>query len=249
MQVNETQVRAQAAQVIAAIALIEIPRGEWAELVPTLCNWVKSDLADGIKLSSMLTIAYLCEDLKPADLQKEHSDNIVQTLVLNMYPEPEKVEFTRIATKAFFYSIPYAKACFANPEDRNFIMQRLVAACALTDEEVQLQGLQCLVELAKEEYAHLVDFIPKIKETTVALSTSQNFKIGAQAFEFWTSLIETESYRAQRGEPTHNILAANKETVLQMIFNGICMIDFDEDDDADEWGTALASASCLQAFA
>ena len=34
-----------------------------------------------------------------------------------------------------------------------------------------------------------------------------------------------------------------------MIFKGICKIDFDEDDDADEWGTALASASCLQAFA
>ena len=27
------------------------------------------------------------------------------------------------------------------------------------------------------------------------------------------------------------------------------MIDFDEDDDTDEWGTALASASCLQALA
>ena len=34
-----------------------------------------------------------------------------------------------------------------------------------------------------------------------------------------------------------------------MIFKGICMIDFDEDDDTDEWGTALASASCLQALA
>ena len=123
-------VRKQTAAVISAIAVIEIPRGEWIELIPTLCNWVKStDLADGIKLASMLTISYLCEDLKPADLQKEQSDNIVQTLVLNMYTEPEKIEFTRLATKAFLHSIPYAKGCFAVETDRAFIMQKLIAAC------------------------------------------------------------------------------------------------------------------------
>lgn len=34
-----------------------------------------------------------------------------------------------------------------------------------------------------------------------------------------------------------------------MIFQGLGMIHFDEDDDEDEWGTALASACTLQVFA
>lgn len=129
-------------------------------------------MADGIKLASMLTISYLCEDLKPADLQKEQSDNIVQTLVLNMYTEPEKIEFTRLATKAFLHSIPYAKGCFAVETDRAFIMQKLIAACQLADEDVQLPGLQCLVELSKEEYIHLMESMTAIKQITVNLSAS-----------------------------------------------------------------------------
>jgi hypothetical protein len=39
-----------------------------------------------------------------------------------MHMEPEKVEFTRLAVKAFLYSIPYAKACFEVEGDRQFIM-------------------------------------------------------------------------------------------------------------------------------
>lgn len=179
LQATEAPVRAQTAQVIAAIAVIEIPRGEWAELVPTLCNWVKSDLADGIKLSSMLAIAYLCEDLKPADLQKEQSDNIVQTLVLNMHVEPERLEFTRLATRAFLPAIPYAKSCFVEATDRSFVMQRLIAACGVADEEVQRQGLQCLAELAKEEYEHLSDFIADIKAITTTAVAGTDPKTGA----------------------------------------------------------------------
>lgn len=54
----------------------------------------------------------------------------------------------------------------------------------------------------------------------------------------------------QRGEPIHNFILQHREDLmLKMIFPGICMIDYDEDDDSDEWGTALAAASCLQALA
>ena len=42
-----------------------------------------------------------------------------------------------------------------------------------------MQGLQCLVELAKEEYQNLLEFINDIRQITVTLVESKNYKIGA----------------------------------------------------------------------
>jgi importin subunit beta-1 len=52
---------------IAAIAQIEIPRGEWTELIANLCtNATHEDKQ--VKLTSLITIGYICEELKPEDL-------------------------------------------------------------------------------------------------------------------------------------------------------------------------------------
>ena len=69
--------RAQAAQVIAAIAVIEIPRGEWSELIPSLCQAVQGEADGGVKLSSMLTLGYICEDLRPEDMDQDTKNKIV----------------------------------------------------------------------------------------------------------------------------------------------------------------------------
>ena len=102
-------------------------------------------------------------------------------------------------------------------------MSKLIGATNIDDEEVQLSGLQCLVELAKEQYEFLVDFVDDtqsskmidlIREITMKLKTSQNMRVGAQCFEFWTTIIETENGRAERGLPIHNFVEQNKEMVL-----------------------------------
>ena len=60
-------VRNQIASLIASIAQIEIPRGEWSELIQSLCtNAVNQDWQ--IRLTSLTTIGYICEELQPEDL-------------------------------------------------------------------------------------------------------------------------------------------------------------------------------------
>ena len=49
-------------------------------------------------------------------------------------------------------SIPYAKHCFRDDTDRNFIMDKLFKACELNDEEVVEIGLRCFGELVTQEY-------------------------------------------------------------------------------------------------
>ena len=60
-------VRNMIASLIACIAQIEIPRGEWTELVANLCsNASHADMQ--VRLTSLTTIGFICEELRPDDL-------------------------------------------------------------------------------------------------------------------------------------------------------------------------------------
>ena len=111
-------VRSQIAQILAAIASIELPKNEWPELIPTLCEYAHlSEEQIDLKHASLQTLQYICEDLKPADLKDEEKDKIIQALVINISTDPEKLKITNIAIKALISSIAYANKCFSNPTD------------------------------------------------------------------------------------------------------------------------------------
>ena len=60
-------VRSSIASLISAIAEIEIPRGEWADLIASLCTNSSNEQME-IRMASLLTIGHICEDLLPEDL-------------------------------------------------------------------------------------------------------------------------------------------------------------------------------------
>lgn len=59
---QSTIVKSQIASLIATIAQIDIPRGEWTELITILCT-NSSHEDKQIKLTSLMTIGYICEEL------------------------------------------------------------------------------------------------------------------------------------------------------------------------------------------
>ena len=85
----KTLVRNQIANILAAIASIEIPRKEWDDLIPNLCN--NSSSADlNIKLASLTTLGYICEELSTSDLNDGLKNNIIMALTNNISENPEE---------------------------------------------------------------------------------------------------------------------------------------------------------------
>lgn len=80
---------------------------------------------------------------------------------------------------------------------------------------------------------------------TEASSKSQSSRVGAQAFEFWTTLIQEEFKRKQKNQAINNYIAQVKPNLITLILSGLLVINFDQDEDADEWGHSLAAACCL----
>lgn len=100
-------------------------------------------------------------------------------------------------------------------------------------------------EIATQEYEHLDPYLMAIMNVTQVCAGSESLKVGAQAFEFWVQLTEHEFKLRQQQAPSKEIVVAQREFILALIFEGLAKVDFD--DDEYEWGTALAAACCLQA--
>jgi len=127
-------VRNQIANIIATIASIEVPRKEWDDLIPNLCNNSTSDDIN-IKLASLTTLGYICEELLPEDLNDEVKNNIILALTNNII-DSGPVEPSKLSIKALLYSIPFTSPNFKVQNERDFIMQKVFLACSIADDEI-----------------------------------------------------------------------------------------------------------------
>jgi len=116
----KTLVRNQIANILASIASIEIPRKEWDELIPNLCENSTSDDIN-IKLASLTTLGYICEELYPEDLNDHLKNNIILALTNNINNDGP-IEPTKLSIKALLYSVPYTRPNFQVQQERDFIM-------------------------------------------------------------------------------------------------------------------------------
>lgn len=53
-----------------------------------------------------------------------------------MNVNPANADITKLAIKAFYHSIPYAKNCFTNQNDRTVIFNKIIEAFQIEDEEI-----------------------------------------------------------------------------------------------------------------
>jgi importin subunit beta-1 len=63
-------VRTQVAYAVATIASIEIPRQEWLEIIPNLCQ---NACGENIifKNAALETLGFICDELAPEDINNE----------------------------------------------------------------------------------------------------------------------------------------------------------------------------------
>jgi importin subunit beta-1 len=96
---------------VSAIAAIEIPRGEWLDLISNLCkNAGHSE--HHIKLASLQTLGFICEELEPQDLSNELKNAIIVALTTSINTQEgasgNGFPATKLAVKALLHSVPYA---------------------------------------------------------------------------------------------------------------------------------------------
>lgn len=101
-------VRSQIASLVSAIAAIEIPRGDWNDLLPMLCrNATHQD--QQVKLASLQTLGFICEEIEVNDIDSQTKNAIIVALTSTISKEEGNgYSATAIAAKALQRSIAFA---------------------------------------------------------------------------------------------------------------------------------------------
>lgn len=108
-----------AATCVAAIAVIEIPNGQWSDIIPLLSqNSNSTDI--NVRFASLHTLGFICEDIEPECIAQDSMNLILSALLTNVFPE--QIDLTRIAMKAFSRAAPITDKNFGNQEQKEFIM-------------------------------------------------------------------------------------------------------------------------------
>lgn len=191
---NNAQAGQAAAQVVAAIATIELPRNQWPDLMETLVRNVGSG-ADHQKQASLTAIGYICEspdtELKASLV---HQSNAILTAVVQGARKEEPNNEVRLAAiTALGDSLEFVGSNFKHEGERNYIMQVVCEATQATDSRIQQGAFGCLNRIMALYYENMRFYMEKaLFGLTILGMKSQDEDVAKLAVEFWSTVCEEE---------------------------------------------------------
>lgn len=245
--------RNTASQACAKIAQIELPQNLWPELITQLLTNMTSATDVNLKQATLQTLGYICEEIDPSVVQGQSND-ILTAVVQGMRPEEESNDVKLCAAKALENALEFAKANFDRDDERNYIMRVVFQATQSADQKVKIAGFECLVKIASLYYNKLPAYMQDLFNTTLDSIKNASEPVALQAIEFWSTICDEELYlleeiaeETEMGVPPsvvcHNFIKGAYKFVVPLLLD--CLTKQNEDADDDEWGVAMAGATCL----
>lgn len=253
---NDARAGTQAAQFVASIAAIEIPRNQWPDLMPTLVRNV-GEGQDHQKQASLSTIGFICEIQDP-DLQNslsQHSNAILTAVVQGARKEEQNNDVRNAAMAALGDSLEFVRTNFENEGERNFIMQVVCEATQASDPRIQQGAYGCLNRIMALYYDKMFFYMEKaLFGLTVQGMKDHDEDVAKLAVEFWCTVCEEEIsieddnvQAAQEGgteRPYFNFARIATQEVIPVLLE--LLTKQDEDATDDEYNTHRAAYQCLQ---
>ncbi|QPG72827.1 hypothetical protein FOA43_000129 [Brettanomyces nanus] len=257
----------QAAQLVAAIADIELPRDEWPQLMHVIVDNTKSDRPVNVKRASLLTIGYICETADPDNPQvSAQSNGILIAIVQGAQSSEPAMVVRRTAISALVNSLEFIAGNFEREGERNYIMQVVCEATTANDADLQALAFGALAKIMNLYYQYMGVYMEKaLYGLTVTGMHSSDDRVACMAVEFWSTVCEEEleiqlrhEAMAEPAQPS----TANNHTADLVSYNFALVAIGDvlptllslltrqnEDPDDDSWSVAMAAGACLQLFA
>ena len=183
-----------AAQFVASIAAIEIPKNDWPELMPALVANV-GEGPDHLKQASLATIGYICEteDTELQDSLVQHSNAILTAVVQGARKEETNNDVRLAAITALGDSLEFVRSNFDNEGERNYIMQVICEATQSGDGRVEAGAYGCLNRIMGLYYDKMRFYMEKaLFGLTVMGMKNPQEDVAKLAIEFWCTVCEEE---------------------------------------------------------
>jgi importin subunit beta-1 len=238
------------AQVIAKIARIEFPAGEWNELIPgLLSNVTKEGSPPTLVQASLQSLGYFCEEIDSDDVQQSSVNEILTAIVDGMKPA-KPPEIVHAACTAMLNALEFVHTNFGNKPERDHIMNAICAASTHAEQKVRVVAYECIGQVANLYYEHLGDYMQALFTMTFKTVREDHPDVGMQSLEFWSTVCDTEVAlleAEEEGEESEVKNARYVEGALQFLVPLLTetLTKQDEDQDDDTWNIAMAGGTCL----
>ncbi|KAF2672662.1 ARM repeat-containing protein [Microthyrium microscopicum] len=249
-----------AAQFIASIAAIELPRDQWPELMTYLVDGVaKGD--SKLKQAALNTIGFICEtnDAEFRETLSKHSNAILTAVVQGARKEEPNENVRNAAITALSDSLEFVRSNFENEGERNYIMQVICEATQAGDSRIQQGAWGCLNRIMGLYYEKMKFYVEKaLFGLTIQGMKSEDEDVGKLAVEFWCTIcdqemeIEDENTQASaEGSAELREYFSFAKIATPEVIPVILELLTRQDEDAadDEYNISRAAYQCLQLWA
>jgi importin subunit beta-1 len=260
---SEPRVGGSAAQLVASIADIELPRNTWPELIPTIIENTKPEKPEHVKRTSQLAIGYICETADPNNPAiLAQSNGILIAIVQGVQANEPSNKVRLTALNALVNSLEFISNNFEREGERNYIMQVVCEATQADDAELQASAFGCLARIMSIYYRFMRLYMEKaLYGLTVSGMQSEDEKVSCMAVEFWSTVCEeeleiamdsdildgTDSISQDQNLQSFNFALVAIQDVLPTLLTLLTRQNDDPED--DDWSVAMAAGACLQLFA
>jgi len=248
-----------AAQCINAIAGIELPYGQFPEVIDILKNNVTTpNNPEKLIESSLEALGYICQDVAPAMIEAKAND-VLTAIVHGMRSDQPSISIKQAATEAMLNALELTKHNFSNANERNIIMQVVCETTQATDQRVRVIALQCLVKIVSLYYQHMDTYMKEalFAITVDAMKNPEN-DVALQGIEFWSNVCEEElalgiqeqDAKEQGKAPavvSRYYAKGAVPHILPILLKTLATQE--ENDDDDEWVPAKAAGVCIMLLA
>lgn len=258
---TDDRVANSAAQLIAAIADIELPRGDWPELMSIMVENTKESQPVNVKRASLLTIGYICESADPTNPGVVSQANGILIAIVQCARSSEPSKIVRLtAINSLVNSLEFIRYNFEREGERNYIMQVVCEATQADDIDIQASAFGALSRIMSLYYSFMSIYMEKaLYGLTVAGMQSSDERVACMAVEFWSTVCEEELEIAIQREEFGDALEKDSPELTSFNFALVAIQDVlptlltllnrqNEDPEDEDWSVAMAAGACLQLF-
>lgn len=251
---SEPRAGTVAAQVVAAVAAIELPRGMWPDLIAQLLAAIGDVNNPRQRQAALQAIGFTCEVVDPAVLSTQ-SNEILTAVIQGARKEETSPDVQLAALHALLNSLEFVRSNFERDGERNFIMQVVCEATQSPHVPVKVAAFENLVRIMQLYYAKMRFYMEQaLFGLTVLGMRDAEPNVALQAVEFWSTVCDEEielqleaAEALEFGEEPVNVSYNFARIALPEIAPVLMelLTQQDEDADEDEWDTAKAAGTCL----
>ncbi|CCE65255.1 hypothetical protein TPHA_0K01210 [Tetrapisispora phaffii CBS 4417] len=252
----EIRIANSAAQLVAAIANIELPINEWPGLMKVVVENTAPEKPENVKRSFLLTLGYICENSDPSSPALISASNDILIAIVQGAQSSEPSVLVRLtALNALGDSLNFIKNNMDREGERNYLMQVVCEATQSDNAEIQAASFGCLCKIMSLYYSYMKHYMEQaLFGLTISTMKSPNDKVASMAVEFWSTICEEEidlAYELSQFPDSpfqsYNFALSSIKEVIPNLLN--LLTRQNEDPEDDDWNVSMSAGACLQLFA